>query len=86
VPPGLATVLMSADAASGTYVSMKRDACDDLGIQSSHYEIDAEAPAERLIPRVAELNAVPDGNGIPYQMPVPDHVDSCRVLRRIDPV
>jgi methylenetetrahydrofolate dehydrogenase (NADP+)/methenyltetrahydrofolate cyclohydrolase len=86
VTPGVATVSMSADAASETSVTMKRDACDDLGIESYHYVIDAEAPAERLIHRVAELDAAPDGNGILVQMPVPDHVDSCRVLRRIDPV
>ncbi|WP_336037588.1 tetrahydrofolate dehydrogenase/cyclohydrolase catalytic domain-containing protein [Halobacterium yunchengense] len=83
--PSLATVLMSTDPASETYVSMKQRACDDLGIESVHRELDADAPAAELFETVEELNADPDVNGILVQMPVPDHVDKRRVLRSIDP-
>jgi len=85
VTPGLATVLMSTDPASETYVSMKQRACEELGIESVHREIDAEAPAEELFDTIAELNADDDVHGILVQMPVPDHVDKRRVLRSIDP-
>ena len=85
VTPGLATVLMSDDPASETYVSMKQQACDDLGIRSIHREIDPEAPAEELFSTVEELNGDPDVHGILVQMPVPDHVDGREVLRSIDP-
>ena len=86
VTPGLATVLMSEDPASETYVSMKQKACDDLGIESFHHEISPDAPAKELFDTVDELNANPDVHGILVQMPVPDHVDSQQVLRSIDPV
>ena len=86
VTPGLATVLMSDDGASETYVSMKQRACEDLGIESYHHEIDADAPAERLFDRVEELNEDPSVHGILVQMPVPDHVDARRILRCIDPM
>jgi methylenetetrahydrofolate dehydrogenase (NADP+)/methenyltetrahydrofolate cyclohydrolase len=85
VRPGLATVLMSADPASETYISMKRQACADLGIESLHHEIDPEAPAEELFDTVESLNGNPDAHGILVQMPVPDHVGKDRVLRSIDP-
>jgi methylenetetrahydrofolate dehydrogenase (NADP+)/methenyltetrahydrofolate cyclohydrolase len=85
VTPGLATVLMSDDGASKTYVSMKQQACDELGIESYHHEIDPEAPAEVLFDRIDELNADPDVHGILVQMPVPDHVDERAVLNRIEP-
>jgi len=85
VTPGLATVLMSEDPASETYVSMKQEACEDLGIESMHHELDPEAPAEELFDVVDELNGDPAVNGILVQMPVPDHVDKRRVLRSIDP-
>ena len=85
VIPGLATVLMSTDPASETYVSMKQQACADLGIESVHREIDADAPAERLYETIDELNDDPSVHGILVQMPVPDHVEKRRVLRTIDP-
>jgi methylenetetrahydrofolate dehydrogenase (NADP+)/methenyltetrahydrofolate cyclohydrolase len=85
VTPGLATVLMSTDPASETYVSMKQRACEELGIDGIHRELDAEAPAEELFDTIDELNADEDVHGILVQMPVPDHVDKRRVLRSIDP-
>jgi methylenetetrahydrofolate dehydrogenase (NADP+)/methenyltetrahydrofolate cyclohydrolase len=85
VTPGLATVLMSTDPASETYVSMKQQACEELGIDGVHRELDAEAPAEELFDTIDELNADSNVHGILVQMPVPDHVDKRRVLRSIDP-
>ncbi|HMB51177.1 bifunctional methylenetetrahydrofolate dehydrogenase/methenyltetrahydrofolate cyclohydrolase [Natronoarchaeum rubrum] len=86
VTPGLATVLMSDDPASETYVSMKQRDCEEVGIDSVHVEIDPEAPAEELYDTIDELNEDPEVHGILVQMPVPDHVDEREVLNRIDPV
>lgn len=85
VTPGLATVLMSDDPASETYVSMKQRDCEEVGIEGIHVEIDADAPAEELYDTIDDLNADPDVHGLLVQMPVPDHVDTRRVLRQIDP-
>jgi len=85
VTPGLATVLMSDDPASETYVSMKRSACADIGIESFHHELSPDAPAEELFETVEELNDDPAVHGILVQMPVPGHVDGQRVLRSIHP-
>ncbi|SDQ56044.1 tetrahydrofolate dehydrogenase/cyclohydrolase catalytic domain-containing protein [Natronobacterium texcoconense] len=85
VTPGLATVLMSDDAASETYVSMKQEACDEIGIGGFHRELDPNAPAEKLRETVEDLNDDPRVHGILVQMPTPNHVDSRRVLRNIDP-
>lgn len=86
VKPGLATVLMSDDPASETYVSMKQQACDNLGIESIHHELDADAPADELFDTVDTLNNASEVHGILVQMPVPDHVDKREVLRSVDPV
>ncbi|WP_020222688.1 bifunctional 5,10-methylene-tetrahydrofolate dehydrogenase/5,10-methylene-tetrahydrofolate cyclohydrolase [Halarchaeum acidiphilum] len=85
VEPGLATVLMSDDDASATYVSMKQRDCEEVGIEGIHVEIDPDAPAEELYETIDDLNADPDVHGILVQLPVPDHVDDREVLRRIDP-
>ena len=84
--PGLATVLMSDDPASETYVSMKQQDCEEVGIESVHVEIDPNAPAEELYGTIEDLNDDPDIHGVLVQMPVPDHVDDRRVLRAINPV
>ena len=86
VTPGLATVLMSDDPASETYVSMKQRACEEIGIESIHRELDPDASASTLFDTVDELNDDPGVHGILVQMPVPDHVDDDAVLRRIDPL
>ncbi|WP_276273247.1 bifunctional methylenetetrahydrofolate dehydrogenase/methenyltetrahydrofolate cyclohydrolase [Haloarcula litorea] len=85
VQPGLATVLMSEDGASETYVSMKQEACEELGIAGHHHEIGPDEPADALFDRIDELNADPSVHGILVQMPVPSHVDKATVLERIDP-
>ncbi|WP_435364402.1 bifunctional methylenetetrahydrofolate dehydrogenase/methenyltetrahydrofolate cyclohydrolase [Haloarchaeobius sp. DYHT-AS-18] len=86
VTPGLATVLMSDDGGSQTYVSMKQRACEEVGIDGTTVEIDPEAPAQELYDTIDELNADPSIHGILVQMPVPDHVDQREVLRRVDPM
>jgi len=85
VTPSLATVLMSDDPASETYVSMKQDDCEEVGIEAIDVEIDPDAPAAELFETIDDLNADPDVNGILVQMPVPDHVEKRAVLERIDP-
>ena len=86
VTPGLATVLMSDDGASETYISMKQRACDEIGIDGTHREIDPAEPAETLLEAIDSLNDDPSVHGILVQMPVPDHVDKADVLTRIDPM
>jgi methylenetetrahydrofolate dehydrogenase (NADP+)/methenyltetrahydrofolate cyclohydrolase len=86
VTPGLATVLMSDDPASETYVSLKQQDCDEVGIDGVHVEIDTDAPAEELYATIAELNDDPDVHGILVQSPVPEHVPYREVIRRIDPL
>jgi len=86
VTPGLATVLMSDDPASETYVSMKQRDCAEVGIESTHVGIETDAPAEELYETIDELNADPEIHGILVQMPLVDHVDTRRVLRSVDPL
>ena len=85
VTPGLATVLMSDDPASETYVSMKQRDCEEVGIESVHVEIDADAPAAELYGTIDDLNEREDVHGVLVQLPVPGHVDKRSVLRRIAP-
>lgn len=85
VEPRLATVLMSDDPASESYVSMKQEDCEEVGIDALDIEIDTDVPAEELYDTVDNLNGDEDVDGILVQMPVPDQVDDREVLRRMQP-
>src|SRR6056297_2718362 len=84
--PTLATVLMSPDPASETYVSMKQNDCEELGIDARDIELDVDEPASELFDVIDDLNADDDVDGILVQSPVPEHVDYREVLERIDPM
>ncbi len=84
--PTLATVLMSPDPASETYVSMKQNDCEELGIDTRDIELELDEPAEALFDVIDELNEDDDVNGILVQSPVPDHIDYREVIERIDPL
>jgi methylenetetrahydrofolate dehydrogenase (NADP+)/methenyltetrahydrofolate cyclohydrolase len=85
VTPTLGTVLMSEDPASETYVSMKQQDCEEVGIDTVDVELETDAPATELFDTVDDLNADDAVDGILVQMPVPDHVENRAVLERIDP-
>ncbi|MGD2058421.1 MAG: bifunctional methylenetetrahydrofolate dehydrogenase/methenyltetrahydrofolate cyclohydrolase FolD [Anaerolineales bacterium] len=81
--PGLATVLVGDDPASHTYVRMKRKACAEVGIESFHHELPADATQEQVEGLVKELNADPEVHGILVQLPLPAGLDEEAVLRAI---
>ena len=85
VTPGLATVLMSDDPASETYVRMKQRDCEDVGIESRHVEIDTDAPQSELFETIDELNDDPAIDGILIQRPLTEGIDEPAALRRVDP-
>jgi methylenetetrahydrofolate dehydrogenase (NADP+)/methenyltetrahydrofolate cyclohydrolase len=74
--PGLATVLVGDDPASHVYVRMKRKACEEVGIESIHHELPADARQEELEALLGELNAEPAVSGILLKLPLPAHIDS----------
>lgn len=86
ITPGLATVLMSDDPAPATYVSLKQEDCEEVGIESIHVEIDPDAPARELYDTVDDLNDDPTVHGILVQTPIADQVDYDEVVRRLDPL
>jgi len=85
VTPGLATVLMSDDPASETYVRMKQRDCEEVGIESRHVELDTDAPQSELFDTIDELNEDPAIDGILIQRPLTEGIDEPAALRRVDP-
>lgn len=78
--PGLATVLVGENPASQTYVSSKRKACAELGIESFAYELPGDISQAELENLVRDLNANPQVHGILVQLPLPKHLNEQVIL------
>jgi methylenetetrahydrofolate dehydrogenase (NADP+) / methenyltetrahydrofolate cyclohydrolase len=83
--PGLATVLVGDDPASHTYVRGKRSDAAEVGIQSFHHELPVDISQEELEQVIAGLNGDDTVDGILVQLPLPEALDSERVVSSIDP-
>jgi len=83
--PGLAAVLVGEDAASAVYVRSKGKACEEAGMHSVTLRLPANTTEAELLETVDRLNADQQIHGILVQLPLPKHINSERVLRRIDP-
>ena len=73
--PILATILVGDDPASATYVKMKGNACQRVGMDSLKVAMAQATTTEQLLAKIAELNNNPDVHGILLQHPVPSQID-----------
>jgi methylenetetrahydrofolate dehydrogenase (NADP+) / methenyltetrahydrofolate cyclohydrolase len=84
-PPGLATILVGDDPASAMYVRMKREDCEQVGIESFHHEPGADVSQEELAELIDSLNADERVHGILLQLPLPAGLDQDPLISAIDP-
>lgn len=82
--PGLATVLVGARPDSVSYVTSKRQACSELGIESYHNELPEAITQEDLLAIVKKLSVDPRVHGILVQLPLPKHINEEVILNAID--
>ena len=82
--PILATILVGSDPASGTYVKMKGNACERVGMKSLKVELDEKTSTEELLKKIIELNNNPEVHGILLQHPVPSQIDERLCFDTID--
>jgi len=82
--PILATVLVGSDPASGTYVKMKGNACERIGMKSLKVELDENTTTDELLLKIDELNSNPEVHGILLQHPVPDQINERLCFDAID--
>lgn len=73
--PILATILVGDDPASATYVKMKGNACQRIGMESQKVELPGTTTTEELLAKIVELNNNPNVHGILLQHPVPEQID-----------
>ena len=82
--PILATILVGSDPASGTYVKMKGNACERVGMKSIKVELDQKTTTVELLDEINKLNKNPEVHGILLQHPVPEQIDERLCFDAID--
>ena len=84
-PPGLATVLVGEDPASGVYVRSKNRATAEAGMASFAHNLPDTTTEAELLQLVSDLNGDERVDGILVQLPLPGHARADRVIETIDP-
>jgi methylenetetrahydrofolate dehydrogenase (NADP+)/methenyltetrahydrofolate cyclohydrolase len=82
--PILATILVGDDPASATYVRMKGNACNRVGMESLRIVLPQNTTTAELLNEIEKLNANPAVQGILLQHPVPSQIDERRCFDRIN--
>jgi methylenetetrahydrofolate dehydrogenase (NADP+)/methenyltetrahydrofolate cyclohydrolase len=83
--PGLAVVIVGENPASQVYVKAKGKACGEAGMHSETVRLPEQTTEAELLATVDRLNTDPRIHGFLVQLPLPPHINSERVLNRIDP-
>jgi methylenetetrahydrofolate dehydrogenase (NADP+)/methenyltetrahydrofolate cyclohydrolase len=66
-------------------VRKKRETCESLGMRSLAHNLPEHTTLEQLLALIDSINADPGVDGILVQLPLPAHIDTTRVIERIDP-
>ena len=83
--PHLSAILVGNDGASETYVAAKVKACDFVGFKSSLVRFKNDVEEAVLLAKIDELNNDNDIDGFIVQLPLPDHINSEKIIEAITP-
>ena len=82
---GLGTVLVGDDAGSHAYVGGKHRDCAEVGIKSIRIDLPATASEADVLKAISDLNNASECTGYIVQLPLPNGINSQKVLEAIDP-
>lgn len=82
---GLGTILVGEDPGSRSYVAGKHRDCAEVGITSIRIDLPKTATQTEILNAIAELNENPQCTGFIVQLPLPEGIDTDKVLEAIDP-
>ena len=83
--PGLAVILVGSDPASQAYVGMKKKACDRVGFYSVTHEMPADISQDAIENTISMMNQNPSIDGILIQLPLPEQIDTTKLLELVAP-
>ena len=85
VQPGLGTILVGDDPASASYVRLKHQDCEEIGIASFGELLPADTTQGQLHDLIARFNADEHIDAYLVQLPLPKALDETAALLAVDP-
>lgn len=85
IQPSIAVILVGDDPASKIYTRNKHRLAIKLGIRSLQYHFPADIDQNAVLKQIDQLNRDDDVDAILVQEPLPDHLNSERIINAIDP-
>jgi methylenetetrahydrofolate dehydrogenase (NADP+)/methenyltetrahydrofolate cyclohydrolase len=85
ITPHLAVILVGDDPASQVYVGHKERDAAEVGIDSITHRMAADTDEREVAALIDRLNADDAVHGLLVQLPLPGHIDTEAVIRRIEP-
>lgn len=86
VKPTIAVVIVGENPSSKIYVNIKHKKAVEIGMNSVVIEMPAETTQAELEAKIEELNQTPEINGMLVQLPLPKHLDTYKIIEKIDPL
>ncbi|MBC7641660.1 MAG: bifunctional 5,10-methylenetetrahydrofolate dehydrogenase/5,10-methenyltetrahydrofolate cyclohydrolase [Flavobacterium sp.] len=83
--PHLAAIIVGNDGASMTYVANKVRACERVGFESTLIKMPSTTSETELLKKIKKLNEDDKIDGFIVQLPLPEQIDTQKVLMAIDP-
>ena len=83
--PRLAVIIVGDNPASQVYVRLKQKRAEAVGIESIVIPLPEDVTQDALLEHIDILNEDPSITAILVQLPLPEHIDTNRVLLRISP-
>ncbi|HUP86449.1 MAG TPA: tetrahydrofolate dehydrogenase/cyclohydrolase catalytic domain-containing protein [Acidimicrobiales bacterium] len=85
VVPSLATMLVGDDDASAGYIRLKQRTAAELGFESPHTHLPADATQEQVESAIRSYSDDPSVHAVLVQYPIPGHLDYDRAIAVLDP-
>ena len=85
VKPGLGTILVGDDPGSHSYVNGKHRDCAQVGINSIRIDLPATASQSDVLKAISDLNNAKECTGYIVQLPLPEGIETNKILEAIDP-
>ena len=85
IEPHLSIIFIGNDHASETYVRMKKKTSDDIGIKTNIHRMGSGVKEEEITSLIERLNNDEKTHGIMVQLPLPNHLNTKKILEKISP-
>ena len=83
--PCMGAVIVGHDGGSEAYIANLKKTCEAVGVDLTLLRLEEEISEQVLIDKVVFLNESPEIDGYIIQFPLPKHIDSQKIIERIEP-